>query len=53
MLPIINKVPLGGTNLCKGDEKKDTNGYDALINAENVKAGHRRLVLMIQYGLGN
>ena len=53
MLSIINKVPLGGTNLCKGDEKKDTNGYDALINAENVKAGHRRLVLMIQYGLGD
>jgi hypothetical protein len=37
MLKIINEVPQGGTNLCKGDEKKNQNGFDALINAREVK----------------
>ena len=36
MITEINNVAQKGTNLCKGDEKKDSNGYDAIINAESV-----------------
>ncbi|MBO6243521.1 MAG: hypothetical protein J6O41_03005, partial [Clostridia bacterium] len=50
MLNIINSVAREGINLCKGDEKKDLNGYDAIINAENVKGNNKRLIIMIQYG---
>ena len=32
MMGEINKIPRGGTNLCKGDEKKDSHGFNALIN---------------------
>ena len=53
MLKAINEIPRGGTNLCKGDEKKDSNGYDAIINAENVKNKKPRLIIMIQYGFGD
>ena len=50
MLSYISDVAREGTNLCKGDEKKDSNGYDALINAENVNNGKTRLLIMIRYG---
>jgi hypothetical protein len=52
MLKIINEVPQGGTNLCKGDEKKNQNGFDALINAREVKNEKKRILIMIQYGFG-
>ena len=54
MLDIINKVPIEGTNICKGNLKKNTNGFDALINAVNVNVakGNNRLLIMIQYGFG-
>ena len=56
MMGEINKIPRGGTNLCKGDEKKDSNGYDAIINAESVNYNvnkKTRLIIMIQYGFGD
>lgn len=56
MMGEINKIPRGGTNLCKGDEKKDSNGYDAIINAESVNYNTNkktRLIIMIQYGFGD
>ena len=53
MLEIINKVPQGGINLCKGDERKNENrGFDALINARQVRNKNQRLLIMVQYGLG-
>ena len=52
MLKIINEVPQTGTNLCKGDERKNPNGFDALINAREVKKENNRILMMIQYGFG-
>ena len=53
MLKIINLVPQNGTNLCKGEEKKNENGYNALINAKEVKRNNNpRLLIMVQYGVG-
>ena len=53
MLDIINQVPQGGINLCKGDERKNENrGFDALINARQVKNKNERLLIMVQYGVG-
>ena len=49
----INKVAREGPNLCKGNDKKNANGIDALINASNVKNKKNRLVIMVQYGLGD
>ena len=54
MLDLINRVPLEGTNICKGNLKKNSNGYDALVNAGkvNVNSGMKRLLIMLQYGFG-
>ena len=53
MLDTINRVPREGTNLCQGNGKKDSSGYNAIINAENVKGNNKRLLIMIQYGFGD
>ena len=56
MLDAINNAAREGKNLCKGDEKKDSNGYDAIINAEKIKpekGEYKRLIIMIQYGFGD
>ena len=51
MLKIINQVPQGGINLCKGDERKNEhNGFSALINAKEVKKNNPRILIMVQYG---
>ena len=55
MMNKINLVPQEGTNICKGDEKKQENGYDAIINARsmsNYGEGKARLIIMVQYGFG-
>ena len=52
MLKIINEVPLGGINYCKGDDKKSSAGFNALINANKVKNDISRFLIMIQYGFG-
>ena len=52
MVKIINLVPQGGINLCKGQEKQNYNGYDALVNAVDVKEGLNRLLILVQYGFG-
>ena len=55
MLYEVNKAGLENENLCKGQEKKDSDGFDALINArtyslDNTKS---RLAIQIMYGLGD
>ena len=53
MEKIINNVPLNGTNLCKLDGRQNKNrGYDSLINARQIKNNKPRLLIMVQYGLG-
>ena len=53
MITEINDVAQKGTNLCKGDEKKDSHGFNALINANDiVKNNLKRILIMVQYGFG-
>ena len=42
-------MPLGGTNLCTGGQRKSLNYYDALIITEKIKNDNRTLLVMIQY----
>ena len=51
MVNAVNKAILEGTSVCVGEMQKDSDGYDALINA-NYKDGNNRLVVQVLYGLG-
>ena len=52
MVSEVNRAILDGTNVCVGQTEKDTNGFDALISARDVKNGYVRLVMQVLYGIG-
>ena len=54
MVNAVNSAMNQGTSVCIGESQKDTNGYDALINAKDLSSGsgNNRLVIQIIYGLG-
>ena len=52
MVNLVNTAVLEGKSVCLGEMQKDTDGYDALINA-NYAPNHNRLVIQVLYGLGN
>ena len=52
MVNLVNNAVLEGKSVCLGEMQKDTDGYDALINA-NYAPNHNRLVIQVLYGLGN
>ncbi|MBQ6285511.1 MAG: hypothetical protein IJK67_04305, partial [Bacilli bacterium] len=51
MVRLVNKAVLEGTNACIGEMEGDSDGYDALINA-NYGDENNRLVIQVLYGLG-
>ena len=55
MIDKVNEAMREGTSVCIGESQKDSNGYDALINAMDLKSGsgNKRLVIQIIYGLGD
>ena len=53
MLTEINNAAQKGINFCKGNEKKDPSGYNALINANDINNNKKRILIMIQYGFGD
>ena len=55
MVKEVNNAMAQGTSVCVGEYQKDTNGYDALINANDLKSGSKnsRLVIQVIYGLGD
>ena len=55
MMEKVNDAMIDGTSVCIGESQKDSNGYDALINAMDLKSGsgNKRLVIQIIYGLGD
>ena len=52
MVSAVNKAMMESTSVCVGQTEKDTNGFDALISAKDVKNGYVRLVLQVVYGIG-
>ena len=52
MVSAVNTAMMEGNSVCYGQTEKDTNGFDALINAKDVKNGYGRLVIQILYGFG-
>ena len=52
MVNLVNSAVLNGKSVCLGEMQKDTDGYDALINA-NYAPNNNRLVIQVIYGLGN
>ena len=54
MIREVNNAVNQGTSVCVGEAQKDTNGYDALISAYDLKSGSgkNRLVIQVLYGLG-
>ena len=51
MVNAVNTAVLEGKSVCIGEMQKDSDGYDALINA-NYAEGKNRLVIQVLYGLG-
>ena len=50
MITEINEIAQKGNSVCKGDEKKDSHGFNALINANDiVKNNKNRILIMVQY----
>ena len=52
MVSAVNLAMMEGNSVCYGQTEKDTNGFDALINAKDVKNGYQRIVIQILYGFG-
>ena len=52
MITSVNKAAIEKKSVCVGEKKKDTNGFDALVNARDVANGYARLVIQVVYGLG-
>ena len=52
MVNDVNKAVLEGKSVCLGEMQKDSDGYDALINA-NYNDINSRLVIQVLYGLGD
>ena len=52
MVSAVNKAMMDGNSVCYGQTEKDTNGFDALINAKDVANGYKRIVIQILYGFG-
>ena len=52
MVNLVNRAVLEGTSACIGEMQKDSDGYDALINAKYAD-GKNRLVVQVLYGLGD
>ena len=53
MISQVNEAMISGNNLCVGQTENDNNGFDALINAVDVKGGtYTRLVIQVLYGFG-
>ena len=54
MVSQVNNAMIEGKSVCVGQTEKDTDGYDALISALDVKGGtYTRLVIQVLYGLGD
>ena len=53
MVSAVNKAVIEGQSVCVGQTEKDTNGFDALISAKDVKNGYMRLVIQVLYGIGD
>ena len=55
MVRAVNNAMNLGTSICVGEAQKDTNGFDALVNAKELSSGssNRRLVIQVIYGLGD
>ena len=55
MVKAVNNAMNLGTSVCRGESQKDTNGFDALINAKDITSGsgNRKLVIQVLYGLGD
>ena len=54
MVNAVNRAVLEGTSVCIGEMQKDSDGYDALINAKYPELPEKknRLVVQVLYGLG-
>ena len=52
MVSAVNKAMAEKTSVCVGETQKDTNGFDALINAKDFQNGYPKLVIQVIYGLG-
>ena len=52
MVNAVNKAVLEGTSVCAGEMQKDSDGYDALVNAK-YPDGNNKLVIQVLYGLGD
>lgn len=52
MVSAVNKAIADGKSVCVGETQKDTNGFDALINAKDFQNGYSKLVIQVIYGLG-
>ena len=53
MVKEVNSAMIEGRSVCVGQTEKDSDGYDALISAMDIKAGLWRLVIQVIYGLGD
>ena len=55
MQKAVNNAALNNENVCKGQEKKNSNGFDALINAKSyaLNTAKSRLLVQIMYGFGD
>ena len=52
MVSEVNQAVADGRNMCLGEMQKDSDGFDALINA-NFKDEKSRLVIQVIYGFGD
>ena len=50
----VNNAALNNENVCKGQEKKNARGFDALINARTytLNKAKSRLLIQVMYGFG-
>ena len=52
MIYAVNEAERTFNNLCAGETFKDSNGFDALINAKDYQNGNTKLVILVKYGMG-
>ena len=53
MISAINEAIVNSKSVCVGETQKDSNGFDALINAMDVANGYSKLVIEVMYGIGD
>ena len=53
MIAKVNEAERSLKNLCASQSLKDSDGFDAIINANDIKNGNTKLVILVRYLLGN